>query len=129
VLVIVVNLSRKKAYRASKRVVAAVLPQITIRLNIGSVPQRVLIQLVKALRESANRGTCLKIFFEDRLGYHGVKCLEIGKTGNWLKRFVYCESSIDERLRLEGLLPKLPLKSDEPKKDKEKQEVSGNEKI
>lgn len=108
-LVVVVNLSRRKAYRTSKRIISAVLPQITIRLNLGRVPKRVLLELVSKLRNSASRGSCVKIFFEDTKAHHGMKCLEVGKTAAWLNKFIYCESSIDAELALRGWLAKLPL--------------------
>ena len=108
-LVTVINLSRKKSFRTSKRIVSIVLPQVSKRVNLGYVPRRVVLELVRNLRKSATRFTCVKLFFADSRGYHGMKCLEIGKPAPWLQSFVYCESSLDSELKMEGWLPAIPL--------------------
>lgn len=57
----------------------------------------------------------MKIFFADKKGYHGMKCVEVGKTARWLERFIYCESALDQELKTAGWVP-APL--DEVKKEK-----------
>ena len=106
--VVVVNLSKKKSFRKSKRIVSAVLPSITIRVNLGDVPRRVLLVLLKNLKSSASRGTQLKVFFEDNQGYHGFKCVEIGPRGVQVEPFVLARSSLDPELSMAGWLEQTP---------------------
>lgn len=97
-LVVVVNSSRKKSFRRSKRIVSAVLPSVTIRVNLGHLPKRVLLQLIENLKQSATRGTNLKLFFEDKTGFFGLKCVEIGPRSVAIEPFVLAASSLDDEL-------------------------------
>lgn len=106
--IVAINLSRKKAYRKSKRILASVLPTITIRTHLGDMPRRAIWALVQKLRETANRGTRLQLFIEDRDGYHGWKCLEIGKHTNQVNPFVYGPSAMDNELVERGWLANPP---------------------
>jgi hypothetical protein len=107
VLVVVINNSRKKSFRKSKRIVSSVLPAITIRINLGDAPQRVILQLLKNLRESASRATRLSIFIQDKGSYHGWKCVEIGKPSPALADFKFSGGTLDEVLKFHKLLPLL----------------------
>lgn len=98
-LVVVVNESRKKSFRRSKRVISSVLPSITIRVNIGNLPRRVAIQLIENLKTSATRGTKVKLFLEDKAGYFGLKCVEVGPRSVSTEPFVMAASSIDDELQ------------------------------
>lgn len=97
-LVVVVNSSRKKSFRRSKRIVSAVLPSVTIRVNLGHLPKRVLLQLIENLKQSATRGTNVKLFFEDKTGFFGLKCVEIGPRSVAMEPFVLAASGLDEEL-------------------------------
>ena len=72
----VVNRSRKKAFRRTKRMVTAVLPSISNRVNIGNLPKRVLLELVKNLRHGTTKGVCIQLFFDERQGFRGFKCID-----------------------------------------------------
>lgn len=108
VLVVILNQSRKKSFRKSKRCVSSILPSISIRLNIGDIPKRVLWKMIEDLRGQASRATCIKIFIQSNGSYHGWKCLEIGKHASNLDEFVYSGSTLDVELEEYGWLPKPP---------------------
>ncbi len=77
--VLIFNKSRKKSFRQTKRLISAVLPQISNRLNIGDIPKRVILKMIEDLRKIVNRGTCIEIYIEDRSGYMGFRLINIGK--------------------------------------------------
>lgn len=104
-VVVVVNLSKKKTFRKSKRIVSAVLPQVSKRVNLGDIPVRVLLELIRKLKEAASRGTKVKIFYEAKQGYVGMKCVEVGSPSNSLEPFVMCDSNLDPQLRMAGWIP------------------------
>jgi hypothetical protein len=62
-MICVQNSSDGKSYTETKRVVGSVIPRMDIRLNIGDVPKRVLLKLIKDLRGIANKSTEIKIYF------------------------------------------------------------------
>ena len=107
-LVVILNLSRKKSFRKSKRKLASVLPSATPRMHLGDIPKRVLFPLINELRKTASRGTQIKIFVEDRAGYHGWKCVEIGRHSFHLESFVFTESTLHNELADRGWLSKYP---------------------
>lgn len=77
--VLVLNKSRKKRFRSTKRIVSAVLPSITNRLNIGDVPKRVILELITQLKLKSGKGTSIEIYIENKSGYHGFEVVFIGK--------------------------------------------------
>jgi hypothetical protein len=83
--------------------VTAVLPSISNRVNIGDVPKRVLLELVKNLRHGTTKGVCIQLFFEEKQGFRGFKCVEFGtKSIRWLN-FVNVDSRFDLDLAAKGL--------------------------
>ena len=104
VIAVVMNKSRKKAFRRTKRLVSAVLPSISNRINIGDVPKRVLLELVKNLRHATTKGVCIQLFFEEQQGFRGFKCLEFGTKSYKFFDFVKTDSSFDLDLAAKGLL-------------------------
>lgn len=85
--ILILNNSRKKSFRQTKRIISAILPAINNRLNIGDLPKRIIIQLLKELKGMVNRGTSIQIFIEDASGYQGFKLVEIGKIKIHLEFF------------------------------------------
>ena len=106
-LIIIVNQSKKKSFLKSKRLISSVLPEINPRLNLGDIPKRVLMKLLKDLRTSASRGTSLKIFMASKQSYHGFKCVEIGKPSYHLEPFTLSSSTFDTELFELGFKPLL----------------------
>ncbi|HCJ8469709.1 TPA: hypothetical protein NV714_003517 [Escherichia coli] len=104
-IVLVLNRSRKKSFRSSKRIISSVLPSITNRLNIGDIPQRIIIDLIKDLRNKVNRGTSIEVYIQDKSGYHGFKLVQIGKTKKQSELFTI-PSKIDLTLINEGIIKK-----------------------
>lgn len=105
IAVTIINCSKKKSFRSSKRIVTRVLPSVTNRVNIGCLPKRVLLKLIKNLRNNTTKGTSIKVFFEAKvLGYRGYKCIEIGRKSEHLEQFTFATSRIDEDLKLEKLI-------------------------
>lgn len=101
----IINCSKKKSFRSSKRIITQVLPSVTNRVNLGCLPKRVLFKLIKNLRLNATKGTSIKIFFEAKgLGYRGYKCIEIGVKSPKLEPFVFSSSRMDGELKLERLI-------------------------
>ncbi len=97
-IIIIYNNSRKKSFRQTKRIITQVLPDINNRMNFGDVPKRVALQLIVNLKKVANRGTNIKIFIATKEGYRGFKGIEIGKKNNFMEKFNYCKSHIDDDL-------------------------------
>lgn len=107
-LVVILNQSRKKSFRKSKRKIASVLPNAVPRVHLGDIPKRVLFSLIEDLRKTASRATQIKIFVQDRAGYHGWKCIEIGRHSFNLDSFVFIESTLHNELADLGWLTKYP---------------------
>ena len=103
-IVVIFNQSRKKSFRRTKRIVTAVLPPINNRMNIGDVPKRVLIQLVKNLRDGTTKGVSIQLFFEEKDGFRGFKCIEFGKKSNQVIDFVRVNSRFDFDLAAKGFV-------------------------
>ena len=106
-LVIIINQSKKKSFLKSKRLISSVLPEINLRINLGDIPKRVLMSLLKELRLTASRATNLKIFIESKKSYHGFKCVEIGKPSFHLEPFTTSSSTFDTELFEVGFKPLL----------------------
>ena len=85
--------------------ISAVLPTISNRVNIGDVPKRVLVELVKNLRHGTTKGVCIQLFFEEKQGFRGFKCIEFGTKLARLCDFVNTDSRFDLDLAAKGLLP------------------------
>ena len=102
-LVVIHNKSKGKQFRTTKRIICSVLPFIDIRLNMGNIPLRVLIQLVKNLRACSRRGTYVQVFYKANEGYHGFKLFEIGRKSKWLEPFVECASAVDQDFLAAGM--------------------------
>jgi hypothetical protein len=96
-LIIILNNSRKKSFRQTKRIISAVLPSINNRLSIGNLPKRIILDLIKNIKEKANRGTSIQIFIEESTGYHGFKLVQIGKLKKHLDLFEI-ETKLDKEL-------------------------------
>lgn len=94
--IIILNLSKKKSFRQTKRMISMVLPSITNRLNIGDLPSRVIIKLIKDLKSKVNRGTNIKIFVESKEGFRGFKCFEIGKKNFEFEFWINSKSFLDK---------------------------------
>ena len=107
-IIIIVNASKKKAFRSSKRIIAEVLQPITNRLSIGDVPKRVIVKIINNLKLNVTRGTCIQIFIESKnIGYRGFKCIEVGTKTKSLEAFVMSSSLIDKDLILAKIITKL----------------------
>ncbi|TKW75092.1 MAG: hypothetical protein DI543_23230 [Bradyrhizobium icense] len=105
IAVTVINYSKKKSFRSSKRIVTRVLPSVTNRVNIGCLPKRVLLKLIRNLRNNVTKGTSVKVFFEAKgVGYRGYKCIEIGRKTEHLAPFAFSISRIDDDLKRENLI-------------------------
>lgn len=78
-IVLIFNKSRKKSFRRTKRIISSVLPPLSNRLNIGSIPRRIILQLIDDLKKVVNRGTKIEFYIEDSDGYMGFKMVSIGK--------------------------------------------------
>ena len=103
-ITVVMNRSRKKAFRRTKRMVTTVLPSISNRVNIGDIPKRVLLELIKNLRHGTTKGVCVQLFFEEKQGFRGFKCIEFGtKSFRW-QNFINVDSRFDLDLAAKGLL-------------------------
>lgn len=50
-IVMVINSSKKKSFRSSKRLIAEVLQPITNRVAIGDIPKRILIDFILKLKK------------------------------------------------------------------------------
>ena len=96
--IIILNLSKKKSFRQTKRMISMVVPPITNRVNIGDLPKRVIIRLIKNLKEKVNRGTNIKIFIESKEGFRGFKCFEIGKKSNDFEFWINSKSFLDKEI-------------------------------
>ncbi len=97
--VIIINSSKKKAFRKSKRIISAVIPSVTNRVSLADIPKRILIELIKNLKLATTRGTSIQIFFESKnLGFRGFKCIQVGVEKNNLAEFVNSKSLIDKDL-------------------------------
>lgn len=104
-LILILNRSRKKSFRNSKRMISSVLPSITNRLNIGNLPKRIAFQLIKDLKKKVNRGTSIEFYIEDKSAYHGFKLIQIGKVNKKVELFTI-PSKLDLFLINEGILKK-----------------------
>ena len=102
-IVIVMNQSKLKSFRRTKRLISTVLPAIDIRVNIGDIPKRVLIELIKNLRISVSKGVCIQLYFEEKEGFRGFKCIEFGKKTTDIKDFVFVKSKLDNDLLAKGI--------------------------
>lgn len=104
-ITLILNRSKKRKFRSTKRIITSVIPSITNRLNIGDIPQRVIIQLIKNLKLKSSRGICIEIYIQDKSAYHGFKLVQIGKKFNHVERFT-SPSKLDLTLINNGILPK-----------------------
>lgn len=95
-IIIIVNSSKKKAFRRSKRIISAVIQPISNRIAIGDIPKRVLLRLCVNLKFSVTKGTSVQIFIESKnIGFRGFKCIQIGSIKNNLEEFSTAKSLID----------------------------------
>ena len=102
-MICVQNSSKGNSYRESKRVIASVIPKAAIRLNIGDVPKRVLLKLIRDLRKAATKNTEIKIYFPDKGAFRGVKCVEIGRSDAQVSVFKNSASKLDSDLKEIGI--------------------------
>ena len=102
-LILILNNSRKKSFRQTTRIISSVLPTITNRLNVGNIPKRIIIDLIKNLKSKTNRGTSIQVFIEESSGYHGFKLVQIGKLKKHLDLFEI-ETKIDKELISNNIL-------------------------
>lgn len=99
------NSSKKKAFRRTKRIIAAVIQSVSNRISIGDVPKRILIELLKKLKMSVTKGTSIQIFIESKnIGFRGYKCIQIGSIKKNLEDFTETKSLIDKDLHLNGII-------------------------
>lgn len=107
-IIIVINSSKKKSFRTSKRIITEVIQPITNRVSIGDIPKRVILSLIKNLKFSVTKGTSIQIFIESKnIGFRGFKCIEIGVKKQFLEPFVMSSSLIDKELILAKLIPSI----------------------
>lgn len=104
-IILILNRSRKKSFRSTKRMISAVIPSITNRLNMGDVPKRIAMEMIKNLKMKVNRGTSIEVYIQDKSGYHGFKLIQIGKVKSHVEEFT-CPSKLDIYLMAEGILKK-----------------------
>lgn len=86
-IILIYNRSRKKRFRSTKRIISSVLPSISNRLNIGSIPKRVIESLILDLKKISGRGTAIEIYIENKDGYNGFELCTIGKFNKRLDIF------------------------------------------
>lgn len=104
-IVIIINRSKKKAFRSSKRKISELFQPITNRVSIGDVPKRILIQFILGMKLSVTKGTSVQVFFESKnIGYRGFKCIQIGKRRLHFENFEFAESLIDKELILNKII-------------------------
>lgn len=84
--------------------VTAVLPSISNRVNIGDIPKRVLLELVKNLRHGTTKGVCIQLYFEEKQGFRGFKCIEFGTKSYRVQNFVNVDSRFDLDMAAKGLM-------------------------
>lgn len=107
-IVVVINSSKKKSFRSSKRLIAMVVQPISNRISIGDLPKRVFIEMIKNLRASATKGTSIQVFFEAKnIGFRGFKCVQIGFYKKNLEEFMFANSLIDIDLKNAKFIPKI----------------------
>ena len=106
-LVFVVNASKKKAFRRTKRIIASVLQPISNRIALGDVPKRVLIAFIKNLKSNTTKGTSVQIFIESKnIGFRGFKCIQVGTIKLNLEEFTTAKSLIDKDLVINKIISK-----------------------
>ena len=69
--IVVFDNSSGKAWKKSRRLFAALLPQVSTRMFIGSLPKRIIEQLMYDLRCVVNKKSQVSIFVENKDGYSG----------------------------------------------------------
>lgn len=108
-IVVILNLSKKKSFRTSKRIISEVLQPITNRLNIGDIPKRVLVVLLKNLKTNVTKGTSIQIFIESKnIGFRGFKGVQIGVKKVLNEDFFEAKSLIDMDLVKFKIIPRSP---------------------
>ncbi len=107
-ITIVINKSRKRKLKQTKRVLSSLLFRINHRTHIGDIPSRVLIKLIKDLRKYSGRGINIKVFIESKEGYNGFKLIEIGKNEDNFEMLTNSSSKIDDKLKKEGIIKTKP---------------------
>lgn len=106
-IIVIINSSKKKSFRRSKRIIAGVLQPISNRISLGDIPKRVLIELLKNLKISVTKGTSIQAFIESKnIGFRGFKCIQIGTHKNHLEEFTTSKSLIDIDLISNKILSK-----------------------
>lgn len=85
--VVILNKSKGKTFRKTKRIISIVLPKVDLRMNMGEIPLRVLKELIMELKQHARRATNIKIFVKTKSGFSGCTLIEIGKKEKFLENF------------------------------------------
>ena len=94
-IIIILNKSKKKSFRTSRRIINKVLPRVDLRLNVGNIPLRVLVKLVDDLKKTTTKGTSIKIFVENKNGYHKMNIIQIGTKHSYLEIFEMTKSNYE----------------------------------
>lgn len=98
-IVIIINSSKKKSFRSSKRLISQVLQPVTNRVSIGDIPKRILIELILNLKKNVSRGTSIQCYIESQnIGFRGFKCIQVGIKKKNLEEFENSQSLIDKDL-------------------------------
>ncbi len=97
--VVIFNKSRKKRLIKTNRILSCLLFKISNRVYIGDIPSRIIVDLIKELKQFSGRGTAIKIFIESKSGFYGFYLVEIGKKEILYENFVYSDTNIKEQLR------------------------------
>jgi len=86
----VLNKSRGKSFKVTKRLLSQVVQPIDLRFYIDDIPERVIQQLITNLNSIANKNTSIKIFISDNSsgsGYRGFRVIEIGRKHPIYKKY------------------------------------------
>lgn len=106
-IIIILNSSKKKSFRRTKRIIAEVVQPISNRISIGDIPKRVIISLCKNLKNNVTKGTSIQIFIESKnIGFRGFKGLQIGTQKNNIEEFILSKSLIDKDLIYHKIIDK-----------------------
>lgn len=96
--VIVVNKSKGKVFRSTRRIIGALLVPITKRVHIGSMPRRALKVMLRNLRAESRRGINIKVLYSSKAGYHGFKGIELGGGESFFVMFKASKTKVDNDL-------------------------------
>ena len=71
----------ERTFRKSRRVLSSLLFRISKRVYIGSLPRRIIGQLIRHLKINASKGSNIYIWVENKSGFMGFELVRIGPQG------------------------------------------------